>query len=90
VNQPVSVACSGATWCHRRFNEATPPGCIGPVADPVVFRAHAASGIVAVLYLDAVELLVIRAICLWCTGVHVVTVALFAVVLFGQATVVED
>lgn len=41
----------------------------------------AVSGIGMVLYLVAVELLVIRAICLWCTAVHVVTFALFLAVL---------
>jgi uncharacterized membrane protein len=34
-----------------------------------------------VLYLVAVELLVVRAICLWCTAVHVVTFGLFLAVL---------
>jgi uncharacterized membrane protein len=39
------------------------------------------SGIVMVLYLVAVEMLVVRAICLWCTAVHVVTFGLFVAVL---------
>lgn len=43
--------------------------------------AGAASGIVMVLYLVAMELLVVRAICLWCTAVHVVAFGLFLVVL---------
>jgi uncharacterized membrane protein len=34
-------------------------------------------GIVFVVYLLSAELFVIKAICLWCTGVHVVTFALF-------------
>lgn len=41
----------------------------------------AISGIVMVLYLVAVELLVVRAICLWCTAVHVVAFGLFVAVL---------
>lgn len=41
----------------------------------------AVSGIVMVLYLVAVELLVVRAICLWCTAVHVVAFGVFVVVL---------
>ncbi|HEY6473447.1 MAG TPA: vitamin K epoxide reductase family protein [Acidimicrobiales bacterium] len=42
-------------------------------------------GAATVLYLVYVELFRIGAICLWCTGVHVVTVCLFGVVLAGQA-----
>jgi uncharacterized membrane protein len=44
-------------------------------------------GIGFVFYLLYSELFTIGKICLYCTGVHVVTVALFAVVLFGQASV---
>jgi uncharacterized membrane protein len=47
-------------------------------------------GIGFVFYLLYSELFTIGKVCLWCTGVHVVTVALFGVILFGQATVVED
>jgi uncharacterized membrane protein len=42
-------------------------------------------GIVFVLYLIWAELFAIDAICLWCTAVHVLTIALFAVVAFGTA-----
>jgi uncharacterized membrane protein len=41
----------------------------------------AISGIVMVLYLVAVELIVVRAICLWCTAVHLVAFGLFVAVL---------
>lgn len=44
-----------------------------------------AGGVVMVGWLVYAELFRIEAICLWCTVVHVVTVALFAVVLLGQA-----
>jgi uncharacterized membrane protein len=40
----------------------------------------AAGGIVFVLYLVSAELFVIKSICLWCTGVHVVTFALFVLI----------
>jgi uncharacterized membrane protein len=40
----------------------------------------AAGGIVFVIYLLSAELFVIKAICLWCTGVHVVTFALFVLI----------
>ena len=38
------------------------------------------SGMVFVLWLVAAELLIIKAICLWCTSVHLITFALFALV----------
>lgn len=43
-----------------------------------------AVGLVFVFYLVWAELYRINAICLWCTGVHVVTFLLFCVVLFAQ------
>ncbi len=36
-----------------------------------------------VLYLVSMELLVIKAICLWCTSVHIATFLLFLIVLLG-------
>jgi uncharacterized membrane protein len=42
-------------------------------------------GVIFVAYLVYAELFVIDAICLWCTAVHVLTVALFAVIAFGTA-----
>jgi uncharacterized membrane protein len=38
-------------------------------------------GLVMVVYLVHAEVFVIKAICLWCTGVHVITVVLFVLVL---------
>jgi uncharacterized membrane protein len=46
----------------------------------VVRLALAVSGICFVLYLLAAELFSIKAICLWCTGVHVTTFLLFVLV----------
>jgi uncharacterized membrane protein len=43
--------------------------------------AGASVGMLSVLYLVWVELFKVDAICLWCTGVHVLTFALFALVL---------
>jgi uncharacterized membrane protein len=40
-------------------------------------------GICFVLYLVTAELVIIGSICLWCTGVHVVTLALFIVIMSG-------
>ena len=47
--------------------------------------AGAVGGVVFVLYLVWAELFRIDAICLWCTVVHVVTVALFAVLVLAAA-----
>ncbi|HEY0495583.1 MAG TPA: vitamin K epoxide reductase family protein [Kutzneria sp.] len=41
-------------------------------------------GLLFVVYLVAVELAVIGKICEWCTGVHVITIALFALVVVGE------
>src|SRR5215831_7004170 len=42
-------------------------------------------GILFVLYLIYAELFSIGAICLWCTSVHVITFALFVLIVFGTA-----
>jgi uncharacterized membrane protein len=55
---------------------------------PWVHRARLAGvigGALFVLYLVWVELFKVDAICLWCTAVHVITVALFAVVALASA-----
>jgi uncharacterized membrane protein len=57
-------------------------------ADPWVHRARlvlVGVGLVFVLYLVWAELFRISAVCLWCTGVHLVTAALFALVVFAEA-----
>jgi uncharacterized membrane protein len=59
-------------------------------ADRNVRRLRVAAvtvGIVSVLYLVWVELFKVDAICLWCTGVHVLTFALFALVVMDAAGV---
>jgi uncharacterized membrane protein len=43
-------------------------------------------GIVFVIYLIYVELFKVNAICLWCTAVHVITFALFVLILLSAAT----
>jgi uncharacterized membrane protein len=47
--------------------------------------AGVTSGVLFVVYLVWAELFRIDAICLWCTVVHVVTVALFAVIVLAVA-----
>lgn len=67
-----------------------------PLCLPIVWRwdnpwpsrlrlAGITLGVAFVIYLVWAELFRIEAICLWCTGVHVVTLALFAVVALDAA-----
>jgi len=44
-----------------------------------------AIGAISVLYLVYIELFKVDAICLWCTAVHVCTIALLATVLWRAA-----
>jgi uncharacterized membrane protein len=46
---------------------------------------YCASGIVFVFYLVYAEAVIIKAICLWCTSVHVVTLLIFVVTGFATA-----
>ncbi|WP_433478493.1 vitamin K epoxide reductase family protein [Spirillospora sp. CA-142024] len=46
--------------------------------------ASAAVGVLFVVYLVTVELAILHKICLWCTGVHVITVLLFILVLIDE------
>lgn len=48
----------------------------------VLRLAGAAGGVLMVFYLVYVELFRVDAICLWCTGVHVLTLILFGAVLW--------
>lgn len=41
-------------------------------------------GVLFVVYLVTVELAVLHKICLWCTGVHLITILLFFLVLFDE------
>lgn len=45
----------------------------------------AGGGVCFVLYLVYAELFIINSICLWCTAVHVLTIALFGVIAVGTA-----
>jgi uncharacterized membrane protein len=42
-------------------------------------------GVATVIYLIGVELFTVGSICLWCTAVHVITIALFAMFAFAMA-----
>jgi uncharacterized membrane protein len=57
-------------------------------ANPWVSRARLVAvlgGVVFVVYLIWAELFQVDAICLWCTAVHVITFALFVVVVLAAA-----
>ena len=63
-----------------------PPAWRSP--EPLVRYARLAwaiGGVATVVYLIYAELFEIDAICLWCSLVHVVTIALFVVVAMGEA-----
>ena len=51
--------------------------------------AGAVVGVLVALYLVWVELFRLDAICLYCTGVHVLTFVLFVVVALGSAAIVD-
>ena len=62
-------------------------------SNPWVGRARlvgAVTGVVMVVYLVWAELFRIDAICLWCTVVHALAVALFAVLVLGVALQPQD
>jgi uncharacterized membrane protein len=52
--------------------------------------AAAGVGALSVLYLVWVELFRVNALCLWCTAVHVLALALFAAVVLGAASSSEE
>jgi uncharacterized membrane protein len=49
---------------------------------------YCGSGIAFVCYLVYAEAVIIKKICLWCTGVHITTLLLFMVVVFATALAV--
>jgi uncharacterized membrane protein len=61
-------------------------------ANPWVHRgrlAVAVVGIASVIYLVSIELFSVKKICLWCSGVHVVTFVLFIIIVTGTAGALE-
>jgi uncharacterized membrane protein len=51
--------------------------------------AFSVLGILMVLWLLTAELVIIKSICLWCTGVHVVTFCLFVLAIVGSQRALE-
>ena len=84
----VPVALLGLLWALAMAAVCSPWAWRAEAAarwlDPVR-TALATMGAGAVVYLVYIELFRVDAICLWCTGVHLTAVALFAVVLVARA-----
>lgn len=47
------------------------------------------TGVAMIVYLISAELFTIKAICLWCTSVHIITFALFVVIVTSAPIVLE-
>lgn len=82
---PVPVALLGLTFFVVMAGLCSPPAWHRRRLD-VVRVAGAVLGVLSVLYLVWVELFKVDAICLWCTAVHLCTVALLAAVLWAVST----
>ncbi|MFG2086060.1 MULTISPECIES: vitamin K epoxide reductase family protein [unclassified Spirillospora] len=67
----------GALITPWALRSARPPLRWGRVASTAV-------GVLFVVYLVTVELALLHKICLWCTGVHAITVLLFVLVLIDE------
>jgi uncharacterized membrane protein len=84
----IPVAVLGVAFFAVAAGLCSPPAWRSP--EPLVRYARLAwaiGGVGTVVYLLYAELFEIDAICLWCSLVHVVTIALFAVVVVGEALV---
>jgi len=81
----IPVAVLGLAWSAAMVGLCSPVAWSSPTL--WIRRARltvACTGMLFVLWLVYAELFVIRAICLWCSAMHVLTFALFVlVVLFG-------
>lgn len=84
----VPVAVLGLAWSAAMVALCTPSAWNAEASWIKGLRiALAVTGMAFVLWLVYAELFVIRAICLWCTAMHVITFALFVLVLlFGQSS----
>jgi uncharacterized membrane protein len=81
----VPVALIGLLWAAAMTALNSPWAWRAPAAWLGTARvALSGAGAVMVLYLVYVELFRVDAICLWCTGVHLTTIALFGVILAAR------
>jgi uncharacterized membrane protein len=77
----IPVALLGLAYFVVMSALLTPAAWRRRALDPVRI-AGAAAGVVMILYLIWAELFRVNAICLWCTAVHLCTLALLATVLW--------
>ena len=85
----IPVVVPGLTWAVVMLALCTP--WAWRAASPWVHRARlvgSAAGILTVFYLLWAELIKLHHLCEYCTGMHIVTVALFFVIVFGTALAV--
>jgi uncharacterized membrane protein len=82
---PVPVAVLGLVFFAGMALLCSPPAWRLPALVPVRVGG-AVVGVLSALYLVWVELFRVDAICLWCTAVHVCTVALLGTVLWSTST----
>ena len=74
---PMIVLCLPAAWrsADRRIHLAR--------------LLLAVTGVAMILYLIIAELFIIKAICLWCSGVHLVTFVLFVIIVTASPLVLS-
>jgi len=83
----VPVALIGLLWAIGMTALTSPWAWRSSARWPDAARlALSGAGALMVCYLVYVELFRVDAICLWCTGVHLTTVALFGVILAARAS----
>jgi uncharacterized membrane protein len=85
----IPVVVPGLAWAAVMLVLCSP--WMWRAVSPWVHRLRllgAAAGILTVFYLLWAELIKLHHLCEYCTGVHIVTVALFFVVVFGTALAV--
>ncbi len=76
---PVPVALLGVVWFLGMLLLLRSEGDDGLLGEPVLQLAWTGAGAIMVAFLVYAELAIIGAICLWCTVIHAVVVALFAI-----------
>jgi uncharacterized membrane protein len=82
----VFLVAANSPWAWRAAKPTLPVSFLA--GKPALYWVRLASmivGIVFVLYLIYTELFTIKAICLWCTSVHVITFFLFVLIVFSAA-----
>jgi len=85
----IPVALLGLLWCIGMVGLCLPAAW--RASSPLVHQARivgAVAGIGFVLWLIYAELIIVGAICLWCTVVHVLAFVLFAAVVMTASDVV--